>query len=110
MPLAQTQWTGLVNMPVGSPTFGLGFGSTAGAIANQGSIDLDAAFATDGHATESQLNAGLTKPIQHETVIKIAGHETVESEVGNNGALVDNDSIIGISDLDFGLQSDRAST
>lgn len=97
-------------MPVGSTIFGLGFDSTAGAIANQGPIDLDAAFATDGHATESQLNAGLTKPIQHETVIKKAGHETVKSEVGNNGALVDNDSIVGISVLDFGLQSDCAST
>jgi len=59
----------------------------------------------NGHTIESQLNAILVTEIQHETITKMAGHETVESKVSDNGAFINSDSIAGIPNLDLGLQS-----
>jgi len=156
---AQAQWTGLINVPVGSTGFGLTLGSTAGANINQsesatgtpaktdgstgfsqGSLDnqsgfantdlidelafgseqiatfiststdqlranRDAAFATDGHTIEAQLNAVLVTEIQHETITKIARHETAESDISDNRAFINGSSIVGIPYLDISLKS-----
>jgi len=74
------------------------------AIADPGSINRDAAFATIRHTIESHLNAGLATEIQHEAVGQVRGEQALET---NNieRALANNDSIVGISDLDLGLQS-----
>ena len=50
----QTQWTGLINVPIGSTGFGLGFSSTAGANINQGETTPGTPAKTDGGAGFSQ--------------------------------------------------------
>ena len=150
LPLAQTQRAGLVNMPVGSTGFGLGFGATAGTHINQGEttpgtpaktdggtglgqrrfddqrllgnanfidelafgseqiaasiganadqffVDGDSSSATYSHAVESQLNASLTNPFQHEAITKVIRQESFESEVGDEGTFINGGSIVGI--------------
>ncbi|TKB32486.1 MAG: hypothetical protein E8D51_10165, partial [Nitrospira sp.] len=52
--LAKTQWTGLVNMPVGSTGFGLGFGSTADTNINQSETTPGTPADTNGSTGFSQ--------------------------------------------------------
>jgi hypothetical protein len=67
--------------------------------------DRDTPASADSHAIESQLNAGLASPFQHEAVVQVRGQEASESLIGDDGTLVNGGSIVGISDLDLGLQS-----
>lgn len=159
MPLAETPMGGLVNVPLGSTGFGLGFSSTAGTHINQGettpgtpaetdggtglgqrsldnqrlfvngnlideltfgseqiatfistatdqfSADRGMSAAADGQAIESQLYAGLVCKLQHEPIREVAGHESFESEVSDNGTFVNDGSIVGIPNLDISLQA-----
>ena len=157
--LAQIQWMGLVNVPVGATDVGLGLGTTTGAhidksqeativapaetngstgfgqhgfddqrlfgnanfidklalgaeqvaagsrsATDQFSADRKASSSTNSHTIEPQLNSGLAVT-QHEAIRKVSGEQSFESNVSDNGTFVNRDSIIGISDLDLGLQS-----
>jgi hypothetical protein len=51
---AQTQWAGLVNVPVGSTDFGFTLGSTAGANINQSESPISTPAETDGSTGLSQ--------------------------------------------------------
>jgi hypothetical protein len=53
--MAQFQWTGLVNMPVGSTNFGFGFASTAGANINRGESATGTPAKKDRGAGFSQI-------------------------------------------------------
>jgi len=63
-------------------TFGSGqIAAGIAAIADQGSIDRDAAFATIRHTIESHLNAGLATEIQHEAVGQLRGEQALETNI-----------------------------
>jgi len=72
--------------------------------ADQFLIDDDSSSATDSHAVEPELDSSLSSEIQHEAITEVVRQETVESEVSDNGTLVLNGSIVGISNLDLGLE------
>ena len=158
--LAQTQWVGLVNVPVGATDFGLGLGAAAsahidksqeativapaetngstgfgqhgfddqrlfgnanfidelalgaeqiaagiGAIADQFWADRDTPASADRHAIEPQLNASLATEIQHEAIRKVGSEQALESNISDNGTLINGGPIVGISDFDLSLQS-----
>jgi len=57
-------------------TFGSGqIAADIAAIADQGSIDREGAFATNRHTIESHLNASLATEIQHEAVRQVRGEQ-----------------------------------
>jgi hypothetical protein len=77
----------------------------SGTATDQFWADRDAAFATDGHAIEPQINSRLVYEIQHEAIREIVGQKAVESEVSNKGTFVNGGSIVGIPNLNLGLHS-----
>jgi hypothetical protein len=86
--VAQTQWAGLVNVPVGSTDFGLGFGSTAaGTKINQSETATGTPTKTDGSTGLSQ--SGLDNQRSLTNFLRInkmtLGSEQVASSIG--GAL-----------------------
>ncbi|HEV8326545.1 MAG TPA: hypothetical protein VGQ08_03610 [Nitrospiraceae bacterium] len=63
-------------------TFGSGQIATGiAAIADQGSIDRNVAFATIRHTIESHLNAGLATEIQHEAVRQVRVEQALETNI-----------------------------
>lgn len=73
------------------------------AIADQGSIDRDAAFATNGHTVESELDSSLSREVQHKAVVEIVGNQVVESDIDDKEAFINRPSSSRASN--FGLIS-----
>jgi hypothetical protein len=88
----------------------LAFGSeqiaaSIGAFADQFLVDGDSSFASNSHAVQPELNPSSPSEIQHETITKVVGQESFESEVSDNGPFVNGGSIVGIPNLNLGLHS-----
>jgi hypothetical protein len=66
--------------------------------------DRDTSFASNRHAVQPELNPSLPSEIQHETITKVVGQESFESEVSDHGTFINGGSIVGIPNLDFSLQ------
>ena len=75
-----------------------------GAIADQFWADRDTPASANSHAIEPQLNAGLATEIQHEAIAQVARQESFESNISDNGTLINGGSVVGIPDFDLSFQ------